>query len=269
MATGRPVRYSFSFLLRAFRVGLSRTPKQGVEQTYARLSFRALGVSAEVARRARAARHHQPVPDPGARPPGRARRPRRAGQGAHRVGQDPRLRPADRRARPRRPTASRPSLVLVPTRELAAQVAGELELDRQAEEACASQPSTAAPRSSSQAKRARGAHILDRHARPPPGSDRAPAGLARPRPDARPRRGRPDARHGLQAPGRPDRPPAARATARRCSSRRRSTARSASSPARTRATRRASRRSCPTDERAGRGRAHLRLGHRTTASSTG
>ena len=58
--------------------------------------------------RARAARHHHPIPDPGARPPGRARRPRRAGEGADRLGQDLRLRPADRRARRRRPTASPP-----------------------------------------------------------------------------------------------------------------------------------------------------------------
>ena len=42
---------------------------------------------------------------------------------------------------------------------------------------------------------------------------------------ARPRRGRPDARHGLQAPGRCDRRDGSRARVRRCSSRRRSTAR--------------------------------------------
>ena len=61
---------------------------------------------------------------------------------------------------------------------------------------------------------------------------------------ARPRRGRPDARHGLQAAGRPPRPPARATTARRCSSRRRSTARSASSLAATRTSRRGSRASC-------------------------
>ena len=82
-----------------------------------------------------------------------------------------------------------------------------------------------------------------RDAGPPARSRRAQDDLARRRPRPRARRGRPDARHGLQAAGRADHPRACRASARRCSSRRRSTARSASSPASTRRTPRASRRS--------------------------
>ena len=110
-----------------------------------------------------------------------------------------------------KPSDGRPSgLVLVPTRELAAQVAAELgddrprlrpargrclrrHLDRLAGEGV---PRRAHPR---------------RHTRPPAGPDRAPDRLARRRPDAHPRRGRPDARHGLPAPGRPDRRPPAQA----------------------------------------------------------
>ena len=45
------------------------------------------------------------------------------------------------------PTARRPSLVLVPTRELAVAGRGRARADRQAEEASASRPSTAARRS--------------------------------------------------------------------------------------------------------------------------
>ena len=67
---------------------------------------------------------------------------------------------------------------------------------------------------------------------------------------ARARRGRPHARHGLQAAGRPPRAASCATTGRRCSSRRRSTARSASWRAATRTSRRASRASCrPSAER--------------------
>ena len=158
-------------------------PEQGVEQQHvSRPSFRALGISADIGSRARAARHRHTISDPGARPPGRARRPRRAGEGADRLGQDPRLRPADRRAgraagdgdavraRPRAdPRARRPGGGRARARSASGRV-------------CASRPSTAARRSRRQVEaRARRAHP-GRDAGPPAGSDRAPARLARPRP---------------------------------------------------------------------------------------
>ena len=73
----------------------------------------------------RRARHRRAVPRPGRHPPRRPRRPRRVRQGPHRLRQDHRLRPArwspaSSKASPRRPQG----LVLVPTRELASQVAG-------------------------------------------------------------------------------------------------------------------------------------------------
>ena len=87
-------------------------------------------------------RDHPPVPHPGDDPAGRADRPRhhRPGQDRHR--QDPRLRhPAaaarrrpgrGRLRRPRRRPAQPQALVVVPTRELAVQVAGDLADRRQA-----------------------------------------------------------------------------------------------------------------------------------------
>ena len=108
------------------------------------------------------------------------------------------------------PSDSRPSaLVLVPTRELAAQVCGELDAARPGEGPRRSPSPTAACPLRAQAKRAQKAHDPDRHARPPRGPRRAPADRSGRDPHVRPRRGRPDARHGLQAPGRPDRPPPA------------------------------------------------------------
>ena len=170
-------------------------------------SFRELGVSAPVVAALAARSIHEPFRDPGARPSRRARRARRPRPLAHRVGQDARVRGADRRAH--EPRDARPSaLVLVPTRELAAQVTAELEplagregplgrgSVRRRSAACAGQARRAGSRPRRDARPARGS-------RPAP-ADRSLAG-ARPRA----RRGRPHARHGLPAAGRQDRPPAA------------------------------------------------------------
>ena len=106
-------------------------------------------------------------------------------------------------------------------------------------------------RSQAQAKRARERAHPRRDARPARGP-RSSAGSSRStRPDPRPRRGRPDARHGLQAAGRPHRPAAAARPpddvllrdARRRG--RRARPRVHERP------RRASRPSCPTERRAG------------------
>ena len=86
------------------------------------------------------------------------------------------------------------------------------------------------------ADRRAGAHPR-RDAGTPARPDRPPGRLAGARPAAGPRRGRPDARHGLPAGRRPDREDDARATARRCCSRRRSAARSVASRPSTPATR--------------------------------
>ena len=83
-----------------------------------------------------------------------------------------------------------------------------------------------------------------RHARPAAGPDGPPAVNLDAVIDPRPRRGRPDARHGLQAAGRQDPAQGLATTARRCSSRPRSTAPSASSRAPTRTSPSASRPSC-------------------------
>ena len=124
------------------------------------------------------------------------------GQVADRLRQDACLCAADRRADPVE-RSSPSALVLVPTRELALQVCDEIAAGRGAEEAerrnrlrrCAARrPGQARPRG----RRRRC------HAGPPAGSDRPPDALARARAHPRPRRGRPDARHGLQAAGRAD-----------------------------------------------------------------
>ena len=78
-------------------------------------------------------------------------------------------------------------------------------------------------------RRAQGRHRR-RHPRPARGPDRARRHLARPGPGPRPRRGRPDARHGLPAGRQAGSSPRPRTTARRCSSRRPSRAPPASSP---------------------------------------
>ena len=179
------------------------------------------------------ARHHRAVRGPGARHRRRPRRARRPRPVADRLGQDPRLRPAARRAasspRPR-PAA----LVLAPTRELALQIVDELR-DVAAARALSSPRSTAASGSRSRPSKAARAHIVV--ATPGRLEDLLHRGAsASTTPDPGHRRGRPDARHGLQAGRRPDRRARPRATARRCSSRRRSRPRPASSPAPTPAT---------------------------------
>ena len=103
-----------------------------------------------------------------------------------------------------RPTTPRPSaLVLVPTRELAVQVTAEF-----ASIAAARGLSVATVyggvSTRTQAKAAKAAHMLV--ATPGRLTDIVPAADDQPGQglDPRPRRGRPDARHGLQAAGRPD-----------------------------------------------------------------
>ena len=98
------------------------------------------------------------------------------------------------------------ALVLAPTRELASQIVDELD-------------SIARARNLRDRRRLRRRRLRPpeqrrpprRHRRRHPGPARGPArprhDLARPRPDPRPRRGRPHARHGLQAGGQPDRRP--------------------------------------------------------------
>ena len=72
-------------------------------------------------------RHHRALPHPDRDPARRPRRPRHLRPGPDRLGQDPRLRPPAG-GQGRRPALGRPrALVLVPTRELAAQVTRELE----------------------------------------------------------------------------------------------------------------------------------------------
>ena len=104
-----------------------------------------------------------------------------------------------------RDSARPEALVLVPTRELAIQVAEEVELVRVGE----------GPPGRSRLRRharrlageaAQGRAHRRRDAGPSPGSDRAQARLARRHPHPRPRRGRPDARHGLPPAGREDPP---------------------------------------------------------------
>ena len=86
----------FSFLLRVFRGRKSRARK-GVEQHVQAVLPRARRVAA-CRRCARSPLHRSALPDPGARPPRRARRDRRPGALADGVRQDARLRSSDRRA---------------------------------------------------------------------------------------------------------------------------------------------------------------------------
>ena len=205
--------------------------------------FRALGVSDAVCAVLDEQGITHPVPRPERRDPRGAPRRRRPRQEPDRLRQDARLRDPDRRAaRPGRDGIQ--ALVLVPTRELASQVTEAIQR-------------SAAPRGIRTVAVYGGVPLREQaegRARARTCSSRRPAGSRTwstaklitidARLGARPRRGRPDARHGLQAAGRPDRPRCCRRSARRCSSPRRSTARSASWRGATRTSRRASRPTC-------------------------
>ena len=186
-------------------------------------SFSDLGVSARSERALAERGIHTPFPIQVGVLPRCARRPRRPREGADRLGQDARLRDPDRRAAPRRRRRGRPRSCSC-RRASSPRRSRPRSRARRRAAAFGSRPSTAACRIGAQIEaRARDAHVLV--ATPGRLNDllerRAVSldGVAGPRP----RRGRPDARHGLQAAGRPDRAPACRATGRPCSSRRRST----------------------------------------------
>ena len=123
------------------------------------------------------------------------------------------------------------ALVLAPTRELATQIVDEHPRRSLTPARCASPPSTAASASSSRPRTPPARTCSS----PRPGRLEDLLAARRihldERPDARPRRGRPDARHGLPPAGRPDRRAVPARRARRCSSRPRSTARPAGWPA--------------------------------------
>ena len=150
-----------------------------------------------------------------------SRRPARARRSRSRV--------ADGRRASSAGDARPAALVLAPTRELAAQIVDERRRSPRARglEVAAVYGGVGFDK---QIRAARRAHMLV--ATPGRLEDliAAPRRLARRRRDPRPRRGRPDARHGLPPRRRPHRRRSARATARRCSSRPRSTARPAASP---------------------------------------
>ena len=192
-------------------------------RTCHRQSFRALGVSAEVEHALAARDITSPFRIQSLVLAGRARGQRRAREVADRVGQDARLRRCRSSSAPT-PATTPAALVLVPTRELALQVRTRSRSSPR--RAAAGRDRLRRRPLGAQAKRCEAAHTSSQR----PGGSRISierADLARPRPDPGARRGRPDARHGLQAAGREDRPSHAARAARRCSSRPRSTARSA------------------------------------------
>ena len=168
-------------------------------------SFRELGVSAPVVEALASRGIHEPFPHPVPRPSRRPRRPRTSsarsptGSGktlAFALAIVERLSHRDAGVR---------ALVLVPTRELAAQVAEELGCRRPARSSFASRPCTAACRSARRrsARRPRTSSIAT------PGRledliSRRLVSLDRVE-HPRARRSRPDARHGLPAAGRQDR----------------------------------------------------------------
>ena len=96
------------------------------------------------------------------------------------------------------------ALVLVPTRELAAQVAGELDALAPGAAPCGRRLRRRSDRRPGQAgtRRAHPRRDAGSAERPARAQGRRPRRRAHPRP----RRGRSHARHGLQAAGRPDRP---------------------------------------------------------------
>ena len=143
-----------------------------------------------------------PVPDPDPGRPGGPRRPGRARQGPDRVRQDTGLRDPDRgahtagrrspvRSRPRSdPRAGRPGDRGPRRPRPGARTFRRLRVRRRAD--------SGSGREGQEGARARG------HTGPAPGPDGPPPRQPRRRLDPRSRRGRPDARHGLQAAGRPD-----------------------------------------------------------------
>ena len=132
------------------------------------------------------------------------------------------------------PDARRPAaLVLAPTRELASQIVDELRRSARARNLSRQRRLRRRRLREADARGAARPHPR-RHPRPARGPAPAPRLHARARPHARPRRGRPHARHGLPARRRPHRRACAPPSARRCSSPPRSTARPAASPAPTR-----------------------------------
>ena len=226
-------------------------------------SFADLGVSRAVVRRARRAAA-SPRPSPSSalvierrarraatcsssRPPDRARRSRSASRSSSASSADG-PRPA--------------ALVLAPTRELASQIVEEIRdiaharalrvaavyggvgLAKQAARRRAVPHRRRDARAASRTCSQRGAFKLDAIR------------------DARARRGRPHARHGLPPGRRPHRRARARASARRCSSPPRSTAPSGASPRSTRATRSSHEHGAVGIARDGRRRAPLRRGRR-------
>ena len=163
--------------------------------------------SRRVARRRRLSFHsgdHRALRDPARRDRRRARRARRARQVAHRLGQDARLRDPDRRAHRRRRPAPDGARARSDPRARHPDRRGDPRRSH-TRAPCASPPSTAASVSSSRPRRPRRSHVLV--ATPGRLEDLLARGAfsARPDPDARPRRGRPDARHGLSPGDRPDR----------------------------------------------------------------
>ena len=180
---------------------------------------------------ARLARFRRTVLHPVPRPPGGDPRPRHPREVADRLGQDARVRGSDRRT----PLGGREcpeALVLVPTRELALQVAEEIGSFASGKNLKVASP-TAAPRctprqSGSRARTSSSRRRADSRICSSAGSSRSTASgsSSSTRPTACSTWASARRSTGSCA--------ACRTSARRCSSRRRSTARSASSPGRTR-----------------------------------
>ncbi len=164
-------------------------------------SFDALGVSAAVVRGLERSWHHVAVRRPESRPPRRPRRRRRPGRVAHGSGKTlafgiPMIeRTAGGGGHPS-------ALVLVPTRELASQVVADLRPLAAARglRIEAVYGGTSVGGSGQEGPRRRDPR---RHAGTARRPDRPAAHLAPLGPGARARRGRPHARHGLPAAGRP------------------------------------------------------------------